>query len=81
MTALEIAGTVAGIGTPLGGLIVFAIRSFTAPLKVVIENNTAAMVRLMAITDQHGATLGSHAERLACIDERHKIEDRSEDRG
>ena len=76
MTVLEIAGTVAGIGTPLGGLIVFAIRAFTAPLKVVIENNTAAMIRLMAITDEHGVRLIDHGERLACIDERHKLENR-----
>ena len=76
MSVLEIAGTVAGVGAPLGGLVVFAIKAFTAPLKAVIENNTAAMKRIMDITDAHGAKLGEHSERLACIDERHRIEDK-----
>lgn len=78
MSVLEVAGIIAGIGTPLGGLIVFAIRAFTAPLKVVIENNTNAMRRLMEITDEHGVRLGEHTSHLACIDERHRIEDRNE---
>jgi hypothetical protein len=69
-------GAVVAIATMLGGLVLFAIRGMVAPLRGVIENNTAAMKRLMDITDAHGTRLGEHDVRLACIDERHNMEDR-----
>jgi hypothetical protein len=34
------------------------------------------MIRLMTITDEHGIKLEEHGNRLSCIDERHRIEDR-----
>jgi hypothetical protein len=76
MSPIEIGGLVATIVTPLSALLVFAIKSFTNPLRVAVDNSTSAMIRLMTITDEHGIKLEEHGNRLSCIDERHRIEDR-----
>lgn len=73
MTPEEIA-VVLGIGVPLAGLFLWAMRATVAPLRVVINNNTAVMDRIMNKLDNHEETLGEHAVRITKIETVHEIE-------
>ena len=62
------------IAVPLAGLFLWAMKSTVAPLRVVINNNTAVMDRIMNKLDNHEETLGEHAVRITKIETVHEIE-------
>ena len=64
---------IAGLAV-IGGLVIWAIRSTTAPLSVVIDNNTKALDRVTGILDDHTVKLEDHGERLVKIETVHEIE-------
>ena len=64
---------IAGLAV-IGGLVIWAIRSTTAPLSVVIDNNTKALDRVTGILDEHSVKLEDHGERLVKIETVHEME-------
>ena len=64
---------IAGLAV-IGGLVIWAIRSTTAPLSVVIDNNTKALDRVTGILDEHTVKLEDHGERLVKIETVHEME-------
>ena len=61
---------IAGLAV-IGGIVIWAIRSTTAPLSVVIDNNTKALDRVTGILDEHSVKLEDHGERLVKIETVH----------
>lgn len=72
----ETVAILVAIVVPLAALLVWAMRAIVAPLGVVIENNTAAMTRIMDTVEMHGEKLEDHSVRIAKIETVHDIEDR-----
>ena len=64
---------IAGLAV-IGGIVIWAIRSTTAPLSVVIDNNTKALDRVTGILDDHTVKLEDHGERLVKIETVHEME-------
>jgi hypothetical protein len=64
---------VIGIIVPLAGALTWIIHSIVAPLRVVIENNTVALERIMDRLDIHGNKLEDHSIRIACIETRNDL--------
>ena len=62
------------IAVPLAGLFIWAMRATVAPLRIVINNNTAVMDRIMNKLDNHEETLGDHSVRITKIETVHEIE-------
>jgi hypothetical protein len=73
MTLEEIA-VVLAIAVPLAGLFLWAMRAMVAPLRVVINNNTAVMDRIMNKLDAHDEKIGDHAIRISNIETVHRYE-------
>lgn len=73
MTLDEIA-VIFAIGVPLAGLFLWAMKATVAPLRIVINNNTAVMDRIMNKLDTHEETLGDHSIRLTRIETVHEVE-------
>jgi hypothetical protein len=71
---LENIAIIFAIAVPLAGLFLWAMKSTVAPLRVVINNNTAVMDRIMNKLDNHEETLGEHAVRITKIETVHEIE-------
>jgi hypothetical protein len=72
--SIETTGSIVAILVPLAALLVWAMRAIVAPLKVVIENNTQAMNRIMGTVETHSGKLEDHGIRIACIETRHELE-------
>jgi len=72
--SLEQTAVILGIAVPIAGLFVWAMRATVAPLRVVINNNTAVMDRIMNKLDNHEETLGDHSVRITKIETVHEIE-------
>jgi len=72
--SIETIGSIVAILVPLAALVVWAMRAIVAPLKVVIENNTQAMNKIMGTVEAHAGKLEDHGIRLACIETRHELE-------
>ncbi len=72
--SIETTGSIVAILVPLAGLLVWAMRAIVAPLKVVIENNTRAMTRIMDTVEAHAEKLEDHGIRIACIETRYELE-------
>jgi len=71
---LETTGSVIAIVVPIAALVVWAMRAIVAPLKIVIENNTLAMNKIMGTVEIHAEKLEDHGIRIACIETRHEME-------
>jgi hypothetical protein len=57
----------------LAALIVWAMRATVAPLKVVIQNNTSAMERIITKLDDHDDKLDDHGNRITRIETTHRV--------
>jgi len=70
--------TIAGVSlTAIGavsGVVVWLMRSTLAPLQVVIENNTAAINKVLEKVDDHDVKLEDHGNRLVKIETTHALE-------
>lgn len=62
-----------GIAVPIAGLFVWAMRATIAPMRVVINNNTAVMDRIMDKLDAHAEKIGDHAVRIGNIETVHRL--------
>ena len=72
MTIVEGTGiALTGIGM-IGGLVAWSIRMTIAPLKVVIENNTKAMERILSRVDEHDVRIDDHGVRISVIETKHE---------
>jgi len=56
----------------IGGLVMWSIRMTIAPLKVVIENNTKAMERILNRVDEHDIRIDDHGVRISVIETKHE---------
>lgn len=72
MTPENIA-TLAAILVPVAALIAWAMRATIAPLRVVIENNTKALDRVVAVLDKHEEQIEDHEARLGTVEAVHRI--------
>jgi hypothetical protein len=72
--SIETTGSIVAILVPLAALLVWTMRAIVAPLKVVIENNTQAMNKIMGTVESHAGKLEDHGIRIACIETRHELE-------
>ena len=72
--SIETTGSIVAILVPLAALLVWAMRAIVAPLRVVIENNTQAMNKIMGTVEIHAGKLEDHGIRIACIETRHDLE-------
>lgn len=57
----------------MAALVWWAMRSTVAPLKVVIQNNTAAMERIIHKLDDHDDRLDDHGNRITAIETKHAM--------
>jgi hypothetical protein len=72
MTMVEGIGiALTGVGM-LGGLVAWSMKMTVAPLRVVIENNTKAMERIINKIDEHDEKLDDHGVRLSIIETKHE---------
>jgi len=71
-TAEIIMAAIGGLGL-LGGGMAWFVRTVLAPMKIVIENNTAALNRITTKLDAHDETLDDHGQRLVAIETTHKV--------
>jgi len=71
-TAETIMAIIGGLGIAGTG-IAWAIKVILAPLKVVIENNTAALNGMTKKLDAHDETLDDHGQRIVAIETTHKV--------
>ena len=62
------------IAVPLAGLFLWAMKVTIAPMRVVINNNTAVMDRIMDKLDTHAEKIGDHAVRISNIETVHRYE-------
>ena len=72
--SIETVASIIAILVPVSALLIWAMRAIVAPLGVVIENNTAAMDRIMGTVEIHAGKLENHGIRIACIETRHEME-------
>ena len=72
--SIETIGIIIAVLVPVSALLVWAMRAIIAPFGVVIENNTAAMTRIMDTVDQHAEKLDDHNVRIVRIETVHDIE-------
>jgi hypothetical protein len=70
---LEEIAMILAIAVPLAGLFVWAMRATIAPMRVVINNNTAVMDRIMDKLDTHAEKIGDHAVRIGNIETVHRL--------
>jgi len=71
---IDTTGSIVAILVPLAALVIWAMRAIVAPLKVVIENNTLAMNKIMDTVEIHADKLEDHGIRIACIETQHELE-------
>lgn len=72
MVTIEIICAVIGAAAVVIGGFFTAIRMATAPMHVVIQNNTNALDRVVSTLDKHEEKLTDHGERIACIEAVHE---------
>jgi hypothetical protein len=71
--SLEETAVIFAIAVPLAGLFLWAMRATIAPMRVVINNNTAVMDRIMNKLDTHAEKIGDHAVRIGNIETVHRL--------
>lgn len=70
----EEATMIIAIATPISALVVWAMRATIAPLKVVINHNTDAMERVVAVLDRHDDKIADHEVRIVKVETVHELE-------
>jgi hypothetical protein len=65
------AGILTGILATLFSLVVWVFRASLTPFKIVIQNNTEVMKRIIEELDKHRGLIGDHSERLVRIETKH----------
>jgi len=71
---LEEVAIIFAIAVPIAGLFIWAMKAIVAPLRIVVNNNTAVMDRVMAKLDTHDEKIGDHAVRISNIETVHRYE-------
>ena len=62
----------------IGGVAVAFMKLSIAPLKIVIQNNTTALEKLMSKLEEHDDRLDDHGNRITKIETKHAVRHGSE---
>jgi esterase/lipase len=78
MVSIENVAAISVIGTAIGGVFTYLMRSTLAPFKVLIGNCTEAMQDLKKAVETHASKIEDQGSRITAIETKHSVHHKGE---